>query len=228
MVELRQIGIVHTRGDLVAAVEQLEPAFSVHEIGADGFLHAPQTAVWCFVERFEGSPQTWALCRALRNGVRGSEHRITAVIDATDTEANDNAMRAGADDCMVGPLRPAELVRRIRNQKQQEPMQASPSVIEVDKYHVDLRTRTVKWNGRPIALRASEFVLLHGLLNSANRLLALEEIVKLAGYAPDQVRDRSVNVWIGRLRRSLQNQGVPDHIRTVRSLGYVFDVTSER
>ena len=61
------------------------------------------------------------------------------------------------------------------------------------------------------------------LLSRPDRLLSRAEIIERIGDATEVGDERTVDVWVGRLRRTLETHGATGLLRTVRSMGYVFD-----
>lgn len=161
--------------------------------------------------------------RELRNDFRGEMLFITAVLDCDDLSASQATMRVGADESMLGPLTPQALCARIERRGLQRVEAAGGDILEIGDYMVDLATQRLFWNARKLALRPSEFKLFTALLRTRNRLMSLEEIIAISGTVPGTIKKRTVHVWMGRLRRILNEHGIGDHIRSVRSMGYVFD-----
>ena len=80
-----------------------------------------------------------------------------------------------------------------------------------------------RWNDVPILLRPNEFRLLRFLAENPNRVLTRDDLINGLGKREPPIDERTVDVWIGRLRRALLSHGVAHELRTVRSLGYVLD-----
>ncbi|MFA7587282.1 MAG: response regulator transcription factor, partial [Novosphingobium sp.] len=130
---------------------------------------------------------------------------------------------AGADDYLQGPLTPERLVERIRLYRSGTGLGGpSPRLAHGDLV-VDLAARQVRWHGRIIALRPNEFSLLAHFVAHPDRVFSRSALIANLGKDGLAIDERTVDVWIGRLRRGLRAQGVPDPLRTVRSMGYVLD-----
>lgn len=80
-----------------------------------------------------------------------------------------------------------------------------------------------RYRGRLLPLRPSEFRLLEHFIANPDRVFTRAELIQRLGATGDLLDERTVDVWVGRLRRTLRAQGVPDPLRTVRALGYVLD-----
>jgi two-component system phosphate regulon response regulator PhoB len=94
--------------------------------------------------------------------------------------------------------------------------------IELGSLTVDLAAHRVRWKGKPFALRPNEFRLLAHFARHPDRVFSRARLIAMLGKDCRSIDERTVDVWVG-LRRSLKAQGVPDRLRTVRSMGYVYD-----
>lgn len=126
----------------------------------------------------------------------------------------------GADDYVVKPFKPLELVSRIKNILRR--YGKTPAVIRVEDLTVDTLKASVYKNGKEIILSALEYRLLLIFLNHQGEVLSrtrlLNEIWDAAG---DYVNDNTLTVYIKRLREKIEdNPADPRIIKTVRGLGY--------
>lgn len=106
------------------------------------------------------------------------------------------------------------------------PPPGASSQLAVGELVIDLAAWQVRHDGRAVPLGPNEFRLLAGLMANPDRLLTRSQIIELVGKDPGQIDERTVDVWIGRLRRALRRSGACDPLRTVHSLGYVLDSTT--
>lgn len=126
----------------------------------------------------------------------------------------------GADDYVVKPFKPLELVSRMKNVLRR--CGKAPSVIQIEDLTVDTLKAYVTRDGEEILLSALEYRLLLVFLNHRGEVLSrsrlLEEIWDAAG---DFVNDNTLTVYIKRLREKVEkNPADPRIIKTVRGLGY--------
>lgn len=84
-----------------------------------------------------------------------------------------------------------------------------------------------EWGGTPVALRPNEFRLLRFFAENADQVLSRAQLIEGLGKRDPAIDARTVDVWVGRLRRSLKAAGAGNPLRTIRSLGYVFDTPSD-
>jgi DNA-binding response OmpR family regulator len=128
---------------------------------------------------------------------------------------------AGAVDYLVKPFSLAELSARIRAQLRTASL-GTATRIEAEDVEVDLLSRKVRRQGRPIALSTTEYELLVHLVRNHGRVVGREEILSAVwGYQHDPATN-IVDVYIGYLRRKLRLPESPAPIQTVRSVGYRF------
>jgi DNA-binding response OmpR family regulator len=130
----------------------------------------------------------------------------------------------GADDYVVKPFSPRELMARVRAQlrrrmsgERDDPVLASNGLV------VDPRAMEVQVNHRPIEMTSIEFRMLHTLMRRAGRVFTRDELIN-ASHADDVgILDRTIDVYVGRLRRKLGDSAdSPRYVATVRSVGYKF------
>jgi two-component system, OmpR family, response regulator ResD len=137
----------------------------------------------------------------------------------------------GADDYVVKPFSPRELMARVRAQLRRH---RSPSVSEpvlvADGLRLDPNGARVEVDGHEVELTASEFRLLHALMRHPARVLSRDELIDaLHGELDPGIIDRTVDVHVGRLRRKLRDPAArPRFVDTVRSMGYRFSLPVER
>ena len=131
----------------------------------------------------------------------------------------------GADDYVIKPFSPRELMARVRAhlRRRRGPATLEP-ILAADGLQLDPNGVRVELDGREVGLTASEFRLLHALMRNAARVLSRDELIDaLHGGDDPGIVDRTVDVHLGRLRRKLGDDAAnPRFIGTVRSVGYRF------
>lgn len=145
-------------------------------------------------------------------------------------------LELGADDYLVKPFSPRELLARIRALLRRSRMHetVADGLARIRAYRFagwELSVRLRRLNsprGEPVALTNNEFNLLVAFLAAPRRVLSREQLLALSRLHDDEVYDRSIDVQVGRLRRKIggDGDGVP-LIRTERGAGYVFTAPVE-
>jgi two-component system, OmpR family, response regulator len=172
-----------------------------------------------------------ALARTLRD-----ESAIPIIMVTGRREEADRVMglELGADDYLTKPFSPRELLARIRTvlrRRRAEVRQGRPDGIRAYRFEgweLNLNTRRLTIEGRPVLLSNGEFNLLVVLLGSPQRILSRDQLIDLSRLHNDEIYNRSIDVQIMRLRRKLEKDPAqPRYIRTERGAGYLFGVPVE-
>jgi DNA-binding response OmpR family regulator len=160
-----------------------------------------------------------SLCSALRRDSRTQNLPVIMLTARGDESDRIVGLEVGADDYVVKPFSPKELVARARaifrriERKDPSDLPLRRGPLEVD------RTRhTVSWDGRAVHLTAKEFALLVALLEADGRVLSRQHLLESVwGYTYTE-GTRTVDVHVRRLREKLP--GLASELITVKSLGY--------
>jgi DNA-binding response OmpR family regulator len=143
-------------------------------------------------------------------------------------------LEIGADDYLLKPFNPRELIARIRAVLRRSG-RAGSDAPPVDNRHtigtlrVDQTTRTLRdENGDEIALTNAEYRLLDYLLSRRGEIVSRADLLEELGGDLTRYMDRTVDVLILRLRRKVErNPSKPVHLQTRRGRGYVLTDTTE-
>jgi DNA-binding response OmpR family regulator len=130
----------------------------------------------------------------------------------------------GADDYVVKPFSPRELMARVRAQLRRRRPGEAADILVADGLRVDPNRMEIDLDGEDLALTASEFRLLHALMNRPLRVFTRDELIDaLHGDDDPGIIDRTIDVHLGRLRHKLGERVTdPRFIGTVRGVGYRF------
>lgn len=139
-------------------------------------------------------------------------------------------LELGADDYVVKPFNPRELLARIRSVLRRA-IASTPSQRSVPQqlylfaeWRIDILARqVVSPSGTKLAMTGAEFDLLVALCEHPNRVLTRDQLIDLTHGRTSGPFDRSVDVLISRLRQKMESDPKnPELIQTVRSEGYLF------
>jgi two-component system, OmpR family, response regulator RegX3 len=165
------------------------------------------------------------VCRMIR-----AESDVPIImVTAKDSEADKVAgLELGADDYVTKPFSMRELVSRVRaNLRRTRPHAVSEKpadeVLSGGPVRMDVGRHEVSVRGEPVSLPPKEFELLEMFLRRKGRLLTRDFLIAEV-WGPDYFGDtRTLDVHVKRLRRKLEaDPHDPDHLLTVRGLGYKF------
>jgi two-component system phosphate regulon response regulator PhoB len=162
------------------------------------------------------------ICQRLRSH---PELCSTPIILITAGRAESDCIRGlelGANDYIVKPFFLRELIARIKVQLRR-PVEKS-SLLRIGELELD-RMRCRVWrSGTELSLTANEFRLLEYLMNRAGTVFSRQQLLNAVWSNRHDVSDRSVDVYVFRLRRKLgADPGNPPLIRSLRGFGYAFD-----
>lgn len=158
------------------------------------------------------------VCREVRHrGNRVPILLLTARIEVDDRVAG---LDAGADDYLTKPFAVAELSARVRALLRRNSAPETHSLLTVGSLQIDRDTRSVTRNGRRIELTKTEFNLLELLAEQAGLVVSRDYIYDNVWGYNFETNSKSLDVYIGYLRRKLNAPNEIDPIRTVRGVGY--------
>lgn len=142
----------------------------------------------------------------------------TGVLDALDV------VDAGADDYLVKPFSPRELVTKMRALlRRKDSGFATPERLEFEDLVIDVGARDVTVRGAPVVLPAREFDLLVFLASSPRQVFTRQQIMEHVWAVDDGFGTATVTEHIRRLRTRIEEDpGNPRWIQTVWSVGYRF------
>jgi two-component system, OmpR family, phosphate regulon response regulator PhoB len=132
-------------------------------------------------------------------------------------------LATGADDYLVKPFSIPELLMRIKTILRRLNPDAVAEQLNAGDLVVNRKTRRVNRGPRDVNLSPTEFRLLEQLMQNPGRVYSRGQLLDTVWGRDAFVDERTVDVHVGRLRKSLSRGKEADPIRTVRSTGYAFD-----
>lgn len=159
------------------------------------------------------------ICTELRQESGTPVIMLTAKGDPTDVVLG---LESGADDYIVKPFNPKELVARIRTRLRPKLEKAADAgILRVADLEIDVDGHQVRRDGQPIGLTPLEFELLVTLASKPNQVFSREHLLEQVwGYAY-KADTRLVNVHVQRLRSKVERDvDNPVVVTTVRGVGY--------
>ena len=161
---------------------------------------------------------------ALLRRVRAERHAMPVLIltARSDIDSKAEGFSAGADDYLTKPFSLAELSMRVHALLRRAPA-IQESVLKFGNLEINRLTRQVRRGGKRIELSPKEYSLLEYLSLHAGRALSRSMIVERVWDQSFEGLTNIVDVYIGHLRRKIDEGYEPKLIRTVRGLGYSLD-----
>jgi two-component system response regulator PrrA len=154
--------------------------------------------------------------------IRASGDDVPICILSARVEVGDRiiGLEAGADDYVVKPFAFAELVARLNALLRRRP-DADVPLLTAGGLRVDVSRRRVQRDGREIELTKREFHLLETLVRNQGIVLSRTRLLELVWGYDFEVNTNVVDVFVGYLRRKLEQDGASRLIHTVRGVGFV-------
>ena len=158
-------------------------------------------------------------CRRLRS--RGIATPILMLTARDQVSDRVSGLDAGADDYVIKPFSLDELLARLRALlRRHQPEAGEPELVVAD-LHLDALRRAGRRGDREIDLTKTEFDLLSLLMEHVGIVLSREQIYEHIWGFDFETGSRSLDVYIGYLRRKIESDGRPRLLHTVRGVGFV-------
>jgi len=165
----------------------------------------------------------YSVCRDLR--ARGNAVPILMLTARDAVDDRVAGLDSGADDYLVKPFAFRELLARIRALLRREGRSKDP-VVRLGDLELDTVSREVRRRGRPVELTSKEYAVLEFFARNPNRVLTRTQIAEHVWDYDFVAMSNVVDVYVGYLRRKLDDYAEPRLLRTVRGTGYQLKVSA--
>lgn len=162
------------------------------------------------------------LCRGLRE--QGCQIPIVIVSAKADEVDRIIALEVGADDYLVKPCNPRELLARLASiLRRVERPAAAHGAVCFGEFELDRWSRTLRRSGEIVHLTSGELALLEVLACNSRRVLSRDQLMQLTVGREWDALTRSVDIHVSRLRRHIEDDPErPRYLQTVWGRGYMF------
>lgn len=133
------------------------------------------------------------------------------------------AFETGADDLVVKPFSVNELIARVEAVLRRAKPAKLARVVKAGDTELDRDLMCVRRRGKTLQLGATDYRLLEFFLEAPGRVHSREAILDAVWGSESEIDARTIDVYIGRLRKSLLADWRSDPIKTIRGVGYRFD-----
>jgi two-component system response regulator MprA len=159
------------------------------------------------------------VCRELRH--RGNRTPILLLTARHEVGDRVAGLDAGADDYLAKPFAVDELLARVRALLRRNAPTTSGAILTLENLELDANRREVRRGDRAVELTKTEFDLLHILLEQQGIVLTREYLYEHIWGMNFETNSKSLDVYIGYLRRKIELDGETKLLHTVRGVGYV-------
>ena len=159
-----------------------------------------------------------SVCRTLRR--QGDKTPILILTARHQVSDRVSGLDAGADDYLAKPFALDELLARIRALLRRNPSDTKSKSYVVSNLVLNIETRQVLREGRELDLTKTEFDLLELLMRNENVVLTREMIYDEIWGFDFETNSKSLDVYVGYLRRKVDNDPSQKLIHTIRGIGY--------
>jgi two-component system phosphate regulon response regulator PhoB len=172
------------------------------------------------------------LSRRLKTDASTARVKIVVLLPADAYRQFGGFLRAGAEECFLRPVEPRRYLAGLRRvlgfvRRPKADLEITSERLEYAGLVVDLKSHRIRHGDREIRMGLVEFGLLRQLMDQPGTVFSREQLIKSAWPDGIFVDPRTVNVHIGRLRRSLRDVMSMEVIRTVRGVGYALEITPQ-
>ncbi|MEA3009654.1 MAG: two-component system, OmpR family, phosphate regulon response regulator PhoB [Sphingomonadales bacterium] len=163
------------------------------------------------------------VCRRLRRAPETANVPVIMLTARVEEFDRVRALDLGADDYVTKPFSGPELVARVRAVLRRVRPALGTGLLSYRDLEMDVQRHRVRRGGAPVDLGPTEFRLLRHFLEHPGHVFSRERLLDSVWGHDSDVEARTVDVYIRRLRKAINREGMRDLLRTVRSAGYALD-----
>ena len=160
------------------------------------------------------------VCESIRKNEKNDDVLILFLTARSEDYSELAGFSAGADDYITKPIKPKLLVSRVNAiLKRKRKTNETNSPISIGEININKSKHKLLYSGKEIYLARKEFNLLYLLMTIPGKVFTREEIITSI-WKDAIVGDRTIDVHIRKIREKIGS----NHIKTVKGIGYKFDV----
>lgn len=160
------------------------------------------------------------ILKALKKEARTKDIPVIMLTARAEEEDRIKGLETGADDYIVKPFSPKEMIARVRAVIRRTTGSDVDGLLQVDELVLNPESHQVYCEGQVVTLGPTEFRLLKFFMSHPGRVYSRSQLLDNVWTSGGLVEDRTVDVHIRRLRKALQPHGYDSLIQTVRGAGY--------
>ena len=182
-------------------------------------LHAEQPADLLLLDVSMPNADGLSVCRRIRE--RGDETPVLMLTARHEVHDRVAGLDAGADDYVVKPFALEELLARLRARLRGGADELNDDVLTLGDLRIDLAGRRAARDGVVLDFSRTEFDLLEVLVRNAGVVLSRDQLYEAVWDGALETDSKTLDVYVGYLRKKLEVDGRSRLLHTVRGLGYV-------
>ncbi len=205
---------IYLRAEGFETVDVYDGAAALESITAD--------VVLCVLDIMMPKLSGIEVCREIRKSSQLPILMLTAKGEEIDRIVG---LELGADDYIVKPFSPREVVARIKAvlRRTQEHPKADSAVITYNGLTIDLKSYSVTLRGEPVICTPKEIEILHMLASNPGQVFTREQLLSRVWGYDFAGETRTVDTHIKRIRAKLDSTGLGWSIKTIYGVGYKFE-----
>jgi DNA-binding response OmpR family regulator len=167
------------------------------------------------------------LCRRVREHPLLAKTPVVLLIDVPDENSRLEGLEAGADDCVVTPFSPGELVARVQAVLRRLGRSIPTAISDPAEIVIDCAAMKLSVRGDEVTTTTLEFRLVEYLARHRGQVFTRDVLLDAVWGETQFVTPRSVDACIGRIRGKIEpDKASPTYLKTIRGVGYRFDAVA--